>query len=101
MKYETGKTTAIRRIAVRETGISRHNKDPIEGLPESTQTITVFERAFKGPLIIPRDARCIFFTVRLKYIYISLDIYVYDIFQIFYLDVIFEIAPRGKFSPKK
>ena len=34
------KTTVIRRIYVRETGVFRHQDDPIEGPPETLQTIT-------------------------------------------------------------
>ena len=38
---QTGKTTAIRRIAVRECGVSRHDRGPIEHLPpETSWTIT-------------------------------------------------------------
>ena len=35
MSFRTGKTTAIRRIAVKETSVSRHHGNPIEGLSES------------------------------------------------------------------
>ena len=33
-----GKTTAVRLIAVRETGVSRHHGGPIEGPPETPRT---------------------------------------------------------------
>ena len=35
-----GKTKAIRRIAVRETSVSRHHGGPIEGPPENPPYIT-------------------------------------------------------------
>ena len=38
--FQTRKTTTIRRIADRETSISRHHRGPIEGPPEILQTIT-------------------------------------------------------------
>ena len=46
----TGKTTAIRRKAVRETGISRHRGGLIEGRPQTPRTITELYRfeGFKG-----------------------------------------------------
>ena len=47
----TGKTTAIRRTAVRETGGSRHHVELIEGPPETHQAslyYMVFGRDQKG-----------------------------------------------------
>ena len=35
---QTGKTTMIRRITVREDGVSRHHRGVIEGPPETPQT---------------------------------------------------------------
>ena len=35
---QTGKTSPIRLIAVRETGVSRHQGGPIEGPPETPRT---------------------------------------------------------------
>ena len=57
----SGKITAIRRIAVRETGISRYHRDPIKGSPETPRTSQHFYiGGFKGALnwdpIMPRDA---------------------------------------------
>ena len=38
--YHTRKTTANRRIASRETSVSRHHMCPTEQLPETPRTIT-------------------------------------------------------------
>jgi len=38
---QTGKTSAIRRAAVREAGVSRHHGGTIEGLPQNPHTITL------------------------------------------------------------
>ena len=56
------KTTAIRRIAVRETGVSRPHGGPIEGPPEAPRAPQRYRvEGFKGALnyspIMPRDAR--------------------------------------------
>ena len=46
-----GKTTPIRRIAVRETGVSRHHEGLIEGPPETPQTSEHYRiEGFKGAL---------------------------------------------------
>ena len=39
-KSQAGKTTAIRRTAVREASVSRHHGGPIEGPPETSRTMT-------------------------------------------------------------
>ena len=47
------KTTAIRRIALRETSVCRHHGGPIEGIPpETSRTTTQHYRieGFKGAL---------------------------------------------------
>ena len=50
-----GKTTAIRRVAVRETGSSQEYGDSIEGSQETLRTITtlLYSGALGGPLIWP------------------------------------------------
>ena len=53
--HQTGKTTAIRRIAVRETHESRHHM----GAPENPQTITQYYRIEwfgGGPQSVPHYA---------------------------------------------
>ena len=59
LKNQTGKTTPIRRAAVRETGASRHQGGPTEvPLPETPRTTIALNRieGFKGPSIGPHDA---------------------------------------------
>ena len=57
---QSGKTTAIRRITVRETSVSRHHGGPIGGHPETPSTshqyrIKWFKRALNWAPIMPRD----------------------------------------------
>ena len=59
--FRTGKTTAIRRTAVREASVSQHHGGPIEGpLRSPVQQRTIVLRSISGTLnwalIIPRDA---------------------------------------------
>ena len=58
----TAKITAIRRIVVRETGVSRHHGGPIESLTETSRTsqhsivLRDFREALNWAPIMPRDA---------------------------------------------
>ena len=62
----TEKTTAIRRIAVRETNVSQHHKGPIEGPlkplgPSQHYCCKGFEGALNCSTIMPRHAGPFFF----------------------------------------
>ena len=50
--YQTRKTTAIRRVAVRETGVSRHHGGPIEGPPETPRKSLYYRIEFSKELEI-------------------------------------------------
>ena len=51
---QTGKTTAIRRIAVRETSVSRHNGGPINGLSQNDSAL-MYDGLHGGSKLLPHD----------------------------------------------
>ena len=53
-----GKTTTMRRTAVRENGVCQHHVSPIEGLPEIPRTSNHydFEGYKEGPQLTPHYA---------------------------------------------
>ena len=57
--YQAGKLTPITRMAVRETGVSRHNGVLIKG-PSCLKSLNVIvcngQRGFRGAVRMPRDA---------------------------------------------
>ena len=58
-RVSTQKTTAIRRVAVRDTSVSRHHEDPIKGHTKALNTSQDYHiKGFKeGSHLVPRDSK--------------------------------------------